>query len=370
MPATAALAAAPLPLASRAIGPTVGLAARSGSDSIADHEAPLIWRAQAGDRDAFGELYSRHQDHVRRYLTSRLYGRAADVEDLVAETFLAAMQRISTFQIDRPGEFGNWLVGIARNKLLGWHTRRASRETAMEEQWSSAGAIAESASPEDVALDRLEVADALSRLTPRARRALVLQHVEDLSSAEVALALGTTKRSIWALTGWARSELRGQVRRCACGCGAAIRPERWGRDRYATGSCRRQAAVTAPPLCACGCGAELPAVRPSRRRYATRTCRYRAAWRRRQEAQRRYLAGSVTADPAVEHVLAVVREAGSAGITRTELARRTRLLAARLDRAIDLLAGRWSISVVLEPCDGRLIVRYRALAGATARRAA
>jgi len=60
----------------------------------------------------------------------------------------------------------------------------------------------------------------------------------------------------------------------------------------------------------------------------------------------------------------------SNGITRTELARRTRLLVGRLDRAIDLLAGRWSISVVLEPSDGRLVVRHRALAGVAARRAA
>jgi hypothetical protein len=233
-----------------------------------------------------------------------------------------------------------------------------------------AGAGVESVSPEEVALDRLEVADTLSRLTPRARRALVLQHAAGLPCAEVALALGTTKRSIWALTGRARSELRGQVRRCACGCGAALRPERWGRDRYASTTCRRQRVAAVPVLCACGCGAELPAVRPSRQRYATRSCRNRAAWRRRQDAQRRYFSGPVTADPAVERVLTIVRAAGGEGMTRSELSRRTRLLAARLDHAIDLLTSRWLISVVLEPNDGRLVMRYRALTGATARRAA
>jgi RNA polymerase sigma factor (sigma-70 family) len=364
MPATAALAAPrPFPEPDR---PIVGRPAAA----IVDHEAPLIRRAQAGDRDAVGELYSRHRARVRRYLITRLPDRDADADadDLVAETFLTAMQRIAAFEPDRPGEFGNWLVGIARNKLLVWSRRPARRELAVAAPCPPAGA--ETLSPEEVALNRLEVADALSSLAPRMRRALVLQHVAGLPTAEIALALGTTKRGVWALTGQARSALRGEVRQCACGCGRALRPERWGRDRFATVACARRAAAAAPVLCACGCGAELPAVRAHNRRYATMRCRNRAAWRRRKEAQRRYLAAPVTADPAVERVLAVVRAAGGAGTTRGELARRTRLLAARLDRALDLLSGRWSVSVVLEPSDGRLVLRYRALGGVAAGRAA
>jgi RNA polymerase sigma factor (sigma-70 family) len=360
MPASTALAA---PRICQPARPIVGRPA-----AIADHETPLIRRAQAGDRDAFGELYERHRDHVRRFLVTRMPNREADADDLVAETFLAAMQRIGSFQLERPGAFGNWLVGIARNKLLVWRDR-GCRDIPVAAPGLPAGA--ETVSPEEVALDRLEVGDTLSRLTLRMRRALVLQHVAGMPLAEVALALGTTKRSILALTGRARAELRGEVRLCACGCGAALRPERWGRDRYISAACRRRAALaSAPVLCACGCEAELPAVRAHNRLYATITCRRRAAWRRQQAAQRRFLAGPVTADPAVERVLTVVRDSGGAGMTRTELSQRTRLLAARLDRALDLLASRWSVSVVLEPGEGRMVVRYRAAAGAAAGRAA
>jgi hypothetical protein len=210
-------------------------------------------------------------------------------------------------------------------------------------------------SPEDVVLVHVEVADALARLTPRARRALVLQHVAGLPTAEIALALGTTKRGVWTLTGHARSELRGEVHLCACGCGVVLRPERWGRDRYAKAACARRAA---PVLCACGCGAVLPAARAHNRLYATTTCRNRAAYRRRKERQRRLLAGPVTADPAVERVLAIVQTAGGAGITRADLRQRTQLLAGRLDRALDLLTRRWSVSTVLLPGVGRLVLRY------------
>ncbi|HXM58484.1 MAG TPA: sigma-70 family RNA polymerase sigma factor [Candidatus Dormibacteraeota bacterium] len=333
---------------------------------IATLEAPLIRRAQAGDSDAFGELYSRHEGRVRHYLASRLGGgHAADIDDLVAETFLVAMQRIAVFELDRPGEFGNWLVGIARNKLMSWLHRPSRRETASDEPWAAAGTAPESSSAEDVALDRMELAGALSRLAPRARRALVMQHAIGLPTAEIALALGTTKRSVWELTGMARAELRGQAKVCACGCGGAVPSER----RYATQACYRQA-IAARVLCACGCGIELPAQRRHNRRYATARCRSRAAWQRRKEAQRRFLAGSATNDPAVERVLALVQASGGNGIDRGELSRRTRVLAVRLDRALDLLARRHLVSVHLEPSEGRLLVRYRAPAASPAWRAA
>jgi RNA polymerase sigma factor (sigma-70 family) len=337
-----------------------------GVATITNLEAPLIRRAQAGSSDAFGELYGRHEPKVRRYLASRLgSGHGADIDDLVAETFLTAMERISAFQLNRPGEFGNWLIGIARNKLLTWRMRPSRRETATDELPPPRDAYAASPSPEEVVCDRLELAEALAKLTPRARRALVLQHAAGLPTAEVALAMGTTKRSVSTLTGLARQTLRGEGAACACGCGVAIAPHR----RYATRACHQRATATRV-RCACGCGAALPAVRHHRRRYATIRCRNRAAYQRRKEAQRRYLAGPVTADPAVGRVLQLVQAAGSRALSRGELSRRTRFLASRLDRALDLLARRHLISVDLEPSDGRLVVRYRALPAATARRAA
>ncbi|HXM55418.1 MAG TPA: RNA polymerase sigma factor [Candidatus Dormibacteraeota bacterium] len=324
--------------------------------TITTVEAPLIRRAQAGDSDAFGGLYERHEPPVRRYLASRLgSGHAADIDDLVAETFLTAMQRIGTFELERPGEFGNWLIGIARNKFMGWLNRPSRRETASDEPWAVAS-VEESAAPsaEDVALDRIEVEDALSRLTPRARRALVMQHMVGLPTAEIALALGTNKRAVWELTGQARAQLRGRM-------GDAGRPD------------SEQASTPAAlpvALCACGCGVELPAERRRTQRYATARCRSRAAWQRRKEAQRRALDAPVTADPAVERVLALVRAAGDSGIDRGELSRRTRVLAARLERALGLLARRHLVSVHLEPSEGRLLVRYRAPAVSHAWRAA
>jgi len=244
--------------------------------TITNLEAPLIRRAQAGNSDAVGELYGRHEPRVRRYLASRLRGgQAADIDDLVAATFLTAMERISTFELDRPGEFGCWLIGIARNKLLSWYWRPSHRETAVDEPWAAAGARGivpapdEAVSPEDMALDRLEVADLLDRLTPRARRALLLQHAADLPAAEVALALGTTKRSVAELISLARLELRGEAGVCACGCGTAVPPS--GSTRAAPATSRRSpGACSAPAGAAWRCR---PSGTGSQARHQDRHCR-------------------------------------------------------------------------------------------------
>ncbi|MBW3551391.1 MAG: hypothetical protein KY442_11480, partial [Proteobacteria bacterium] len=56
----------------------------------------LVQRAQAGDTDAFGELYDRYVDMVYRYVYYRV-GSAQVAEDLTSETFLRALRRLSSF---------------------------------------------------------------------------------------------------------------------------------------------------------------------------------------------------------------------------------------------------------------------------------
>ena len=69
--------------------------------------------AQAGDGEAFGELYDTYVDLVHRYIAYRVNNHAL-AEDLTSETFLRALRRISTFTW-QGRDFGAWLVTIARN---------------------------------------------------------------------------------------------------------------------------------------------------------------------------------------------------------------------------------------------------------------
>lgn len=301
----------------------------------------LIAAARSGDRAAFGPLYERYWPRVRAYLRTRLPGAAADVDDLVTEVFVTAMKKAHTFRLYECGAEGfvRWLIGIAHNELRHhWRRKDARREAQMPEWWpDSALAGSDERSPEDVAVDRLEIA-ALARVWPARRmRALVLQHWVGLECAEVAAALDTSTWAVYSLTRSARRA----VQQGPGGRAAAIRPGD-------------------SPRCACACGAVLPARRRHGQIYLNPAHRDRA-WskRKRREAQRRYLAGDVAEDPAVDRVLALIEAGAGDGITRKALGRRTRLQSARLDRIAGLLIERGLVSERLEPGSGnRPVTRY------------
>ena len=61
------------------------------------------------------ELYLAYREDVFRYLLSLTHS-AGQAEDLLSETFLAALQGLGTFRGDSPVK--TWLLGIARNRWL------------------------------------------------------------------------------------------------------------------------------------------------------------------------------------------------------------------------------------------------------------
>src|SRR5207244_1584961 len=101
-----------------------------------------------------------------------------EVEDLVQDVFLQAMQRLSGLR--DPGAFGGWLAAIARNRSTD-HLRRAPRTTELPDTLEAA---------ED---DRGEAAVimAVIRSLPDAyRETLTLRLVEGMTGPEIAARTG------------------------------------------------------------------------------------------------------------------------------------------------------------------------------------
>ncbi len=70
----------------------------------------LLRMAQAGDRDAFAEIYRAYADTVRRYVAARLGAHHRDATpDLVQDTFCAALVELDRAHDDVRG----WLVQLA-----------------------------------------------------------------------------------------------------------------------------------------------------------------------------------------------------------------------------------------------------------------
>ena len=81
----------------------------------------VIQKVLNGDRDAYRAIVKEYGSVVRACLAGHL-SSTDTVEDLAQETFVAAYEHLRDFKLDQ--DFGPWIKGIARNKLL-MHLRRS-----------------------------------------------------------------------------------------------------------------------------------------------------------------------------------------------------------------------------------------------------
>ena len=76
-------------------------------------QAEAVTAAQNGDKEAFERLYGEYRDKLYFFVLKNI-GSRETAEDIVSETFLAAMERINEL---RAGEaFGAWLYSVAYKK--------------------------------------------------------------------------------------------------------------------------------------------------------------------------------------------------------------------------------------------------------------
>jgi RNA polymerase sigma-70 factor (ECF subfamily) len=168
---------------------------------LSDVEA-LVARAQAGDAEAFGDIYDRYVDVIYRYVYYRV-GSSQLAEDLVSETFLRALRRIGSFTWQGK-DVAAWLITIARNLIVDhYKSSRYKLELSTADLLGSHGDRASGdAGPEAEALASMTNAtliEALKSLGAEQQECLVLRFLQGLSLAETALAMGKKEGAIKAL---------------------------------------------------------------------------------------------------------------------------------------------------------------------------
>ena len=82
----------------------------------------LVEAAQAGDRDAFGELATRFEPMVYAIALRRL-GNHSEAQELCQEVLVKAMQKIEQLKV--PAAFGGWLRSITVRMAINRQVRRA-----------------------------------------------------------------------------------------------------------------------------------------------------------------------------------------------------------------------------------------------------
>ncbi|MSR57904.1 MAG: sigma-70 family RNA polymerase sigma factor [Planctomycetaceae bacterium] len=88
-----------------------------------DHERELTTRMRAGDGDAWRGLYDAYAEPVWRVVARQMGPGAADVADVVQETFLAAARSARSFDPER-GTIWYWLCGIARRHVALYYRKQ------------------------------------------------------------------------------------------------------------------------------------------------------------------------------------------------------------------------------------------------------
>lgn len=165
----------------------------SKKETVTDDEPEWIKLTLEGDPGAFESLVRRYQQMIYA-LAFRMTGSAADAKDLTQETFIRAHGQLASFRVD--AKFSSWLYRIATNQCINWR-RQAARLDKLHNDW---GAQQEhGASSEDPEL-AIKVQNALLKLNPKQRAAVVLTTYDGLNHAEAAVALGCSETTVsWRL---------------------------------------------------------------------------------------------------------------------------------------------------------------------------
>lgn len=146
--------------------------------------------AQSGDTAAFSKLYDFYFPQVYRYCAFRAPAEVA--EDLVAEVFVKAWEKIHTYKPHKDVPFGAWLFRVARHTVVD-----AYRTSRTWEDLDESLVDPDSLNTADGMFRQKEVVrvvrKALNALPRRYREVLVLHYIAGLPSDEVARVLRLTQ---------------------------------------------------------------------------------------------------------------------------------------------------------------------------------
>jgi RNA polymerase sigma-70 factor (ECF subfamily) len=183
----------------------------------------LIASLREGCEQGYETLLARFQQPVYN-LAFRLLNDPADASDVVQEVFLKVFRNVGQFRSQ--SSLKTWIYRITVNEAHNqrrWFFRHRHREVGLEEESEDIPTrlevLADSGrSPFDYVFDRekhILIEEALSRINPTFREAVVLRDIADLSYEEIAevlqISLGTVKSRILRGREALRQELTGRL---------------------------------------------------------------------------------------------------------------------------------------------------------------
>ncbi len=165
------------------------------------------------DPEEWLELYG---DYLFNFAVGQVRN-TAEAEDLVQETFLAALKAQDRFT--GKSSIRTWLTGILRHKICDHLRAKYRSQPADARELDLAFAWLHETAAECVGPDRqMELQDfraelerALGKLPPRIAQVFQMYEIEERSGREVCRAMNISESNLWVMLHRARTQLRDQL---------------------------------------------------------------------------------------------------------------------------------------------------------------
>jgi RNA polymerase sigma-70 factor (ECF subfamily) len=178
--------------------------ARGNRRIVDGPDEALLSRGRRGDREALAELLHRHRALIAS-IVRRVTGEGAHLEDVMQDVMVAVIEGVDGFRGE--AKLSTWVASVASRTALNWVNRHPeSREVPLRERHGNVEADAAGTYQRRESRERLQ--EALDRLPPDHRATVCLRHLEGLSVAEVAEALGIPVGTVKSRLHHARRQLR------------------------------------------------------------------------------------------------------------------------------------------------------------------
>jgi RNA polymerase sigma-70 factor (ECF subfamily) len=178
----------------------------------------LVRRCVAGDAGAWEEIVQRY--HRRIYnICYRFAGTSDDAQDLTQEVFVKMYRTLNSYDMER-GAFMTWVTTMTRNLLVD-HFRKTKQDRVTdsldsapsehEDAMPLSEQIEDQGAPPDARVQSREareaVHEALGKLSPELREAVILRDLQDLDYRDIAAVLKVPEGTVKSRINRGRAEL-------------------------------------------------------------------------------------------------------------------------------------------------------------------
>ena len=180
--------------------------------------AMLVRRCVAGDVVAWEEIVQRYNRRIYN-ICYRFAGSGDDAQDLTQEVFIKMFRTLNTYDVERAA-FMTWVTTITRNLLVD-HFRKSKQDRVTESldttpsEHEDAMPLSEKIEDKAPAADlnvqsretRELVHNALQKLSPELREAVILRDLQDMDYKDIATVLKVPEGTVKSRISRGRAEL-------------------------------------------------------------------------------------------------------------------------------------------------------------------